>query len=152
MQICSIFYAVVRQISVLFIDSKDSVFCIQNVIFFSGRQLKAHPHNYCYELCIPLLCSKLSTYSFSVEEHAVYHIEFISQRQGEETHVDPLFQSLFVEHHHVDDVGRTTNQKQEGQKNGALKPFSKGFHLEANKVVGVVPRKEAVELQDFAAF
>ena len=61
--------------------------------------------------------------SFSVEEHAVYEIEFISQRQGEETQVDPLSQSMFVEHHNVDDVGRTANQKQEGQNNGGLKPF-----------------------------
>ena len=84
--------------------------------------------------------------SFSVEEHAVYHIEFISQRQGEETQVDPLSQSLLVEHRHVDDVGRTTNQKQEGQNNGALKPFSKGFRLDADKVIGVVPRNEAIEM------
>ena len=90
--------------------------------------------------------------SFSVEEHALNEIEFISQRQGEETQVDPLSQSLLVEHRHVDDVGRPTNQKQEGHNNGALKPFSKGFHLEANKVIGVVPRKEAAEFQDFAAF
>ena len=83
---------------------------------------------------------------FSVEEHALYEIELISQRQGEETQVDSLSQSLLVEHRHVDDVGRTTNQKQEGQNNGALKPFSKGFRLEANKVIGVVPRKEAVEM------
>ena len=52
--------------------------------------------------------------SFTVEEHALYEIEFISKRQGEETQVDPLSQFMFVEHHHVDDVGRTTNQKQEG--------------------------------------
>ena len=84
-------------------------------------------------------------YAFSVEEHAIYEIELISQRQGEETQVDPLFQSLLVEHRHVDDVGRTTNQKQEGQNNGALKPFSKGFHLDAHNVVWVVPRNEAVE-------
>ena len=90
--------------------------------------------------------------SFSVEEHAVYHIEFISQRQGEETQVDPLFQSLLVEHRHVDDVGRTTNQKQEGQNNGALKPFSKSFHLEADKVIGVVPWNEPIKMQRFAAF
>ena len=65
----------------------------------------------CFTLAlnIPLLSSKLSMYSFSVEEHALYEIEFISQRQGEETQVDPLSQSMFVEHHHVDDVGRTTN-------------------------------------------
>ena len=69
--------------------------------FSRGRQLKAHPHNSCYELCIPLLCSKLSMNSFSVEEHAVYHIEFISQRQCEETQIDPLSQSLLVEHRHV---------------------------------------------------
>ena len=83
---------------------------------------------------------------FSVEEHALYEIEFIRQRHGEETQVDPLSQSLLVEHRHVDDVGRTTNQKQEGQNNGALKPFSKGFHLEADKVIGVVPRKEPIEM------
>ena len=83
---------------------------------------------------------------FSVEKHGLYEIELISQRQGEETQVDPLSQSLLVEHCHVDDVGRTTNQKQEGQNNGALKPFSKGFRLEANKVIRVVPRKEAVEM------
>ena len=91
-------------------------------------------------------------YSFSVEEHALYEIEFISQRQGEETQVDPLSQSLLVEHRHVDDVGRTTNQKQEGQNNGALKPFSKSFRLDADKVIGVVPRKEAIEMYGFAAF
>ena len=89
--------------------------------------------------------------SFSVEEHAVYEIELISQRQGEETQVDPFSQSLLVEHRHVDDVGRTTNQKQEGQNNGALEPFNKGFHLEAHKVIGVVPRNEAIELQNYAA-
>ena len=83
--------------------------------------------------------------SFSVEKHAVYEIEFISQRQGEETQVDPLSQSLLVEHRHVDDVGRPTNQKQEGQNNGALKPFSKGFHLDTYEVIGVVPRNEAIE-------
>ena len=53
--------------------------------------------------------------SFSVEEHVQYEIEFISQRQGEETQVDPLSQSMLVEHRHVDDIGGTTNQKQEGQ-------------------------------------
>ena len=84
--------------------------------------------------------------SFSVDKHALYEIEFISQRQGEETQVNPLSQSLLVEHRHVDDVGRTTNQKQEGQNNGALKPISKGFHLEADKVIGVVPRNEAIEM------
>ena len=89
--------------------------------------------------------------SFSVEKHAVYEIEFISQRQSEETQVDPLSQSLLVEHRHVNDVGRTTNQKQEGQNNGALEPFNKGFHLEADKVVGVVPWNEAIELQNSAA-
>ena len=52
--------------------------------------------------------------SFTVEEHALYEIEFISQRQGEETQVDPFSQSVLVEHHHVDDIGRTTNQKQQG--------------------------------------
>ena len=83
----------------LFIDNKDSVF--EMLSFSRGRQLKAHPHNSCYELCIPLLCSKLSMNSFSVEEHAVYHIEFISQRQCEETQIDPLSQSLLVEHRHV---------------------------------------------------
>ena len=83
---------------------------------------------------------------FSVEKHAVNEIEFISQRQSEETQVDPLFHSLLVEHRHVDDVGRTTNQKQEGQNNGALKPVSKGFHLEADNVIGVVPRNEAIKM------
>ena len=81
---------------------------------------------------------------FSVEKHGLYEIELISQRQCEETQVDPLSQSLLVEHRHVNDVGRTTNQKQEGQNNGALKPFSKSFHLEANKIIGVVPRNEAI--------
>ena len=88
--------------------------------------------------------------SFSVDEHAVDEIEFISQRQGEETQVDPLSQSLLVEHHHVDDVGRTTNQKQEGQNNGSLKSISKDFHLEADNAVGVVPRNEAIEMKRFA--
>ena len=83
---------------------------------------------------------------FSVEKHAVNEIEFISQRQGEETQIDPLSQSLLVEHRHVDDVGRTTNQKQEGQNNGALKPVSKGFHLDADKVIWIIPRNEAIEL------
>ena len=83
--------------------------------------------------------------SFTVEEHALYEIEFISQRQGEETQVDPLSQFMFVEHHHVDDVGRTTNQKQEGQNNGALEPFSEGFHFEADKVIWVIPRNETIE-------
>ena len=83
---------------------------------------------------------------FSVEEHALYEIELIRQRQGEETQVDPLPQSLLVEHRHVDDVGRTTNQKQQGQNNGALQPFSKGFHLQADQVVRVVPRNETMEL------
>ena len=83
---------------------------------------------------------------FSFEKHAVNEIEFISQRQGEETQVDPLSQSLLVEHRHVDDVGRTTNQKQERQNNGALKPISKGFHFEADNAVGVVPRNEAIEM------
>ena len=89
---------------------------------------------------------------FPVNEHALYEIEFISQRQGEETQVDPLSQSLLVEHRHVDDVGRTTNQKQEGQNNGALKPFRKSFHFSADKVIGVVPRNKDIEFQDFAAF
>ena len=89
---------------------------------------------------------------FPVNEHALYEIEFISQRQGEETQVDPLSQSLLVEHRHVDDVGRTTNQKEEGQNNGALKPFSKGFRLEADKIIGVFPWKEAIEMYRFAAF
>ena len=88
---------------------------------------------------------------FSVEKHGLYEIELISQRQGEETQVDPLSQSLLVEHRHVDDVGRTTNQKQEGQNNGALKPISKSFHLEADKVIGVVPRNEAIEMYRSAA-
>ena len=89
---------------------------------------------------------------FSVDKHALYEIEFVSQRQSEETQVDPLSQSLLVEHRHVYDVGRTTNQKQKGQNNCALKPFSKGFGLEADKVIGVVPRKEAIEMYGFAAF
>ena len=89
---------------------------------------------------------------FSVDEHPVDEIEFISQRQGEETQVDPLSQSLLVEHRHVDDVGRTTNQKQEGQNNGALKPFSKGFHLDADKIIWVVPRNEAIEMKHLATF
>ena len=88
--------------------------------------------------------------SFSVEEHALNEIEFISQRQGEETQVDPLSQSLLVEHRHVDDIGRTTNQKEVGQINGALKPFSIGFRLDADKVIGVVPRNEAIEMYRFA--
>ena len=84
--------------------------------------------------------------SFSVDKHALYEIEFISQRQSEETQVDPLSQSLLVEHRHIDDVSRTTNQKQEGQDNGALEPFSKSFHLEADKVIGIVPWNEPIEM------
>ena len=83
--------------------------------------------------------------SFSVEENALNKIEFISQRQGEETQIDPLFQSMFVEHRHVDDVGRTTNQKHEGQNNGALEPHSEGFRFDADKVIWVIPRNEAIE-------
>ena len=85
-------------------------------------------------------------YSFSVEKHAVSEIEFISQRQGEETQVDPLSQSVLVEHNHVDDVGGTTNQKQEGQHYGTLKSFNECFHLQADKIIWVIPRNEAIEL------
>ena len=38
---------------------------------------------------------------FTVNEYALYEIQFISQRQGEETQVNPFSQSLLVERRHA---------------------------------------------------
>ena len=51
--------------------------------------------------------------AFSVEENALNKIEFISQRQGEETKIDPFSQSTLKERRHNDDA-RRINQKQQG--------------------------------------
>ena len=42
----------------------------------------------------------------SVDGKVDGHIEEVSQRLEEQTQVDPLLQSVFGEHHHVQDVGR----------------------------------------------
>ena len=84
-------------------------FSLQHADFFSLKSIPYVCDLHSFTLYPPLRSGKLSMDSFSIGEHALYQIEFISQRQGEETQVDPLSQSMLVEHHHVDDVGRTTN-------------------------------------------
>ena len=82
--------------------------------------------------------------AFAEHYNALEKIEEVSQRQGEQTHVDSFLQTLLVEHRHVDDVGRSTNQEHNGQKDGVLPFPDQVLSLRADDVGWVVPGQDAL--------
>ena len=109
-----------------------------------------------YELdCDVVVKSKLPLFlceqnSFAVQNECLEKIEEVSQRQGKQTHVDSLLQTLFVEHRHVNDVGRSTNQKQDGQNEGVFPTPDQVLGLGANDVGWIVPGQEVLVLKNQA--
>ena len=81
---------------------------------------------------------------FAAKYYSLQKIEEVSQRQGQQTHVDSFLQTLLVEHRHVQDVGRSTNQKQDGQNHGVLQATDQVLSLGTDDVGWVVPGQEVL--------
>ena len=87
-----------------------------------------------------------------VHDDVEEEVEQVGQRQREQTHVDALLQPLPVEHRHVDQVGRASDQEQDGQDDHVPQATDQVLRLGADQVVRVVPGQEVrLELQLEAA-
>ena len=56
------------------------------------------------------------------------------------------------EHRHVDDVGRRSDDVEDGDKDGRFESVDEKLCLPADEVPGVVPRDSGVHPQDDAVF
>ena len=95
-----------------------------------------------YQIELPLFLSECN--AFDIQNKCLENKEEVSQRQGEQTHVDSFLQTLLVEHRHVQDVGRSTNQKQDGHNHSVLPPTDQVLSLGADDVGWVVPGQEVL--------
>ena len=83
--------------------------------------------------------------ALGVEDEEQSEVDEVKEGEREEAGVDSFFEALLEEHHHVDDVGRSSEEVEDGDEDGGFESVSEVLNLLAYQVPGVVPRDGGVD-------
>ena len=83
--------------------------------------------------------------ALGVEDEEQSEVDEVEEGEREEAEVDSFFEALLEEHHHVDDVGRGSEEVEDGNEDGGFESVSEVLNLLAYQVPGVVPRDAGVD-------